>query len=298
LATERTLGVDLELGHIILDIPSVEVRLVTEEEWLPPYLINIFSAGFPTDPRSESEGARHSFVYRVVEIESDAAESGWRVQIESNQLMTAKTRDELVTGLENIISDRVARSLNEYQLFHSGALSRNGKGILIPGQSGAGKSTTSAALAFGGFEYFSDDVAVFGPDGTLRPFPKVLAMKYRGWEVISNHYPETSEAVVFSTGGKGVTYLQPPFLPSEVSSAGVPIDLIFIPRRDDVAAPVIEKISKSDVVKVLTQESLDLELRGQSAFDFLINLTQGAECYALNVLDLSSAIGAVKDLTD
>lgn len=294
------MGVDHNSGHLVLDTPSVEVRVVTEEKWLPSLLVDIFSAGYPADPGSERKNSKGSLVYRVVEIENenDSPDRIWQVLVEANQLLTARTQDELVTGLENIISDRVARSLGDYQLFHSGALSRNGHGILIPGQSGAGKSTTSAALAFAGFEYFSDDVAVFGSDGLLRPFPKVLAMKPRGWEVISNHYPDSSDAVVYSTGQDGVTYLRPPVAPDKKSSNGVSVDLVFIPHRDEPEAVVVEKIAKSEVVKVLTQESLDLELLGQSAFDSLIKLTQGADCYSLNVLDLGAAIRAVKNLTE
>ena len=286
-------------GHLILDAPSVEVRLVTEEEWLPGYLVDIFSASLPDQHGVDRTRSRNAFVYRVARVDDDGGAPTWRVTIAANQLITARTRNELVTGLENVISDRVARSLSGFQLFHSGALTRNGHGILIPGASGAGKSTTSAALAFAGFEYCTDDVAVFGKDRRLRPFPKVLALKPPGWQVISDRYPESSESIAYSAGTDGVTYLRPPVLPSADSAlAGVPVDLIFLPRKDDPGAPVVEKISKSEVVKVLTEESLDLQLLGGSAFEDLIDLVRGADCYALNVLDLGNATEAVGELTE
>jgi hypothetical protein len=40
---------------------------------------------------------------------------------------------------------------------HAGALSRQGRGILLPGTSGAGKSTTTVALVRAGFDFLGDD---------------------------------------------------------------------------------------------------------------------------------------------
>ena len=297
-ATERALAANPESGHQVVDTPSVEIRVDTEEDWLPECLANIFSAGLPADDSINTEGAKQVLVYKVRRETNDDGELVWRIDPTAFPKFSAVAKYELVTGLENSISNRLARSLNEFQLFHSGALTRNGHGILIPGASGAGKSTTTAALAFSGFAYCTDDVAVFGMDRGLRPFPKVLALKPPGWKVISTHYRESAEAVVYSSGQDGVTYLRPPVLPSaESSMTGVPVDHIFLPRKDDPNAPVIDKISKTEVVKVLTEESLDLQLLRGAAFEGLIDLVRDAECYTLNVLDLSAAVEAVKELT-
>jgi len=301
LATERALSENLDRGpwHLIVDAPSVEVRLDTAESSLAGYLEDIFSAGVPGSSRTESAGVKVPIHCEVQYVVDAGQEPSLRVIVDKRQVMTVKSQDELVTALENTISNRLARSLTEYRLFHSGALTRNGHGILIPGASGAGKSTTTAALAFAGFEYCTDDVAVFGKDRRLRPFPKVLALKPPGWKVISTYYPESAEAVIYSSGSDGVTYLRPPVLPgAESSLAGVPVDLIFLPRKDDPGAPVVDKISKTEVVKVLTEESLDLQLLRGTAFEGLIDLVRGAECYALNVLNLTEAVEAVKDLTE
>lgn len=43
------------------------------------------------------------------------------------------------------------------QMFHAGLIARDGAGILLPGESGSGKSTTSLASAAQGLEYLGDD---------------------------------------------------------------------------------------------------------------------------------------------
>jgi len=40
---------------------------------------------------------------------------------------------------------------------HAAGLARQGKGVLVPGASGSGKSTTSVALVRAGFDFLSDD---------------------------------------------------------------------------------------------------------------------------------------------
>ncbi len=43
------------------------------------------------------------------------------------------------------------------QLVHAGAMAKNGKGVLIPGQSGSGKSTSCLNLLQAGYDYLGDD---------------------------------------------------------------------------------------------------------------------------------------------
>lgn len=58
------------------------------------------------------------------------------------------------------------RRLNVLQL-HAAVLERNGKGVLIAGASGTGKSTASAALVGGGYSLLSDDRAFLAGAGAV-----------------------------------------------------------------------------------------------------------------------------------
>jgi hypothetical protein len=284
---------------LIVDAPSLEIWVNAREDWLLDCVSDIFSAGLPISEPVESVESKSVQTYEVSLEVDESGNPRWRADSGNERIFDVSSHSELVTGLENAISNTLARSLDGFQLIHSGALIRNGHGILIPGASGAGKSTTTAAFALSGFQYCTDDVAVFGSDRKLRPFPKVLALKPPGWKVISANYPESQKSVIFRADDDGVTYLRAPLLPDDTTSMnGVPIDLILLPRKDDVAAPAIEKISKSDVIRVLTEESLDLQILRSTAFDGLIDIVREAECYALNVLDLPAAVEAVKNLTE
>jgi len=64
------------------------------------------------------------------------------------------------------------------QLFvHGGAVGWNGRAIIFPGKSRAGKSTLVAELVKAGATYFSDEYAVLDCQGRVHPFAKPLSLR-------------------------------------------------------------------------------------------------------------------------
>ena len=69
----------------------------------------------------------------------------------------------------------------EFVLVHAGALAHRGKGILLVGPPFAGKTTLSVALAEGGLDYYSDDLApIHRESGALHPFRRAAAIRRNG----------------------------------------------------------------------------------------------------------------------
>lgn len=71
----------------------------------------------------------------------------------------------------------IAENSPEYIFVHAGAVSWKGKGIVIPGDSFAGKTTLVTELVRLGAEYYSDDFALFDDEGRLHPFPRPLSIR-------------------------------------------------------------------------------------------------------------------------
>jgi len=59
---------------------------------------------------------------------------------------------------------------------HAGAVGWRGKAIVIPGNSGAGKTTLTAALVRAGATLLSDEHAVLDRQGRVHPYPRPLRM--------------------------------------------------------------------------------------------------------------------------
>ena len=76
-------------------------------------------------------------------------------RLDRPQLLLALVGEAVQTLISDIASGVVA---------HAGAVSWDGKGIIIPGTTGAGKSSICAWLAHRGFEYLTDECVVLQPE--------------------------------------------------------------------------------------------------------------------------------------
>jgi len=100
---------------------------------------------------------------------------------------------------------------DDFAAIHAAALARNGLCFLIPGESGQGKSTLSAALAAAGFRLLGDDTIVLARE-TLeaRAIPFSICLKEGSWPLLASRFPALVERPVHLRGdGKIVRYLAP-----------------------------------------------------------------------------------------
>jgi hypothetical protein len=67
---------------------------------------------------------------------------------------------------------------------HAAAVSRGGRGVLLPAAAGSGKSTLAAGCALAGWELVADDTTVLEEPGLLRPLPIALCLKEGSWPVL------------------------------------------------------------------------------------------------------------------
>jgi len=72
---------------------------------------------------------------------------------------------------------RVALHAPDRLFLHAAAVAWQGRAIVIPGHSHAGKSTLTAALLRAGAGYLSDEYAVLDAEGVVHPFARPLHMR-------------------------------------------------------------------------------------------------------------------------
>ena len=72
---------------------------------------------------------------------------------------------------------------------HAGALSRDGKGIILPGTSGAGKSTLTTWLTRRGYNYLSDElIFIKEKSWIVEAFPRPITIKARGLSALRGEF--------------------------------------------------------------------------------------------------------------
>lgn len=97
------------------------------------------------------------------------------------RLARSMEMDEIFERLESELHIMVALWAQEDHLFvHAGVVGWKGKAIVIPGRSHSGKTTLVSALMQAGATYYSDDMAIFDPQGLVHPYPVPLAMREEG----------------------------------------------------------------------------------------------------------------------
>lgn len=97
-----------------------------------------------------------------------------------DQMLVAKDMPlkELQDRFSAISSVAVADLSDEKLFVHCGVAGWQGKAILIPGRSHAGKSTLVSELVKAGASYYSDEFAVLDDEGHISAYPKPLSMRH------------------------------------------------------------------------------------------------------------------------
>ena len=126
----------------------------------------------------------------------------------------------------------VATRAHRYLLLHAASVERHGRVLLLPGASGAGKTTLCAMLAARGWRLFSDEFAVIDPrSGRCRPLPRALSLKNDGIALARTVFPDAVFAPSFDGAAKGtLSYMAAPGDAVRRSDDDAPPALVVLPR--------------------------------------------------------------------
>jgi hypothetical protein len=97
----------------------------------------------------------------------------------SDQERLIRTGDsrEAFELLESDLRLHIATKAQDRLFVHAGVVGWQGKAIVLPGRSYAGKTTLVAALVRAGATYYSDEYALFDAQGRVHPFAKKLSIR-------------------------------------------------------------------------------------------------------------------------
>lgn len=180
---------------------------------------------------------------------------------------------------------------------HSAAAAIGGRGLMLLGESGAGKSTTSAALGAAGWDVLSDDISiVWHPDA-----PKV-APATTGMCV----WPDSRLALgldvtrcVAMPGYPGKMRFVPG---NEINTALVPLDALVFLERGEGDAPVISAISGAEAMTRASHQRIRFNPDDpageemQATFAALWKIASVTPCYRLSTPRDYGALPSVVDL--
>lgn len=141
------------------------------------------------------------------------------------------------------LSDRSTGGL----LLHAAAVCRGARTVLLPGESGAGKSSLAAWLTSNGFDYLTDEL-VFIPSGTFRviPFVRPLSLKASARQTVASDVIDFKALGAASLTSEEASLIQPAAF-GAIGQASTPELAAIVFPRFSLGAPLrIEPLSKAD----------------------------------------------------
>jgi hypothetical protein len=167
---------------------------------------------------------------------------------------------------------------------HATALEKNGKGILIPGNSGRGKTTSFISLLRSGYRYLSDDHPLMRDAGThvdLLPFP----IKINVTEETIAFFPElrTAPAHVLPPRFPKRAFHAEELYATSIGDCCRPAIVLF-PHVVDAPSSHLESLPKSRALELLLPQALlvyDSEV-ARREFQVLVKVVQQVDCYRLH----------------
>ncbi|MEN3974691.1 HprK-related kinase A [Emcibacter sp. SYSU 3D8] len=192
----------------------------------------------------------------------------------------------------------VATRTLTHLILHAAVVARNGRAVILPGQSGQGKSTLCAALVARGWRHMSDEFALLDPSSlAITAHPRPISLKNSSLAVVADFAPQLEQSQAFEGTPKGtIGYVRPARAAVEAASqAAAPVAVVF-PRFDPAEAPSLDPMGKAAAFIALTACSVNYREFGHAGFDAISRLVDGHAMLGASYPDTESAVALLEQV--
>ena len=175
-------------------------------------------------------------------------------------------------------------------------MGRQGK-ILIPAQTGKGKSTLTACLLKQGFQLINDDVVPVNADGSVTALNLPLKIKSGSWDVISPLYPELNHLRPVERQHICLKYL--PITADERCQHGSQhtLDWLIVPEYAPEFPPVCRQLAGTEALAALL--AAEPHLTQTLTPDYLQQIVRwvtGLKAFSLRYRSSEEALSLLRDM--
>jgi len=192
----------------------------------------------------------------------------------------------------------IAMRGHRFLMLHAGVLERGGQALILPAMPGSGKTTLTAALAYRGWRFLSDEFALIDGDrGHVHPLPRAAPLKNNAIDVIRALAPAAEIGPVFEKTRKGtVAHLRPPRDALERQHETAAPAWIVFPRYIAGHDLRIGRLSRSMAFTRLSQNSFNYRILGATGFERLATLIRRCACFSAEYGRLDDIAAALEGL--
>ena len=235
-------GIDAFDSTIRVECANSEIRAALDRYLFPPLPHNEFA------PSSAD-----------IHLSVDHGAEGFSVLIDKKLAASAVSLHDAALAAVKALDDAVVHRMKMFRAVHAGAVLIEGKALLLPGSSHAGKSSLVAELLRRGASHFSDEYALIDDRGRTHSYPRPLLLR--------NGRP-----------------LQSLVLPQELNArfATCPAPVGWILALDYVpdAEWDLHELSQGEAVMLLLRNTPHEMAKAPEMIDFFLRVAADALCFA------------------
>ncbi len=219
-------------------------------------------------------------------VERDA-EGGFVLRRDPGQTVHAPSDGLFLFHFEKDLTIELQRRRSDLYFLHAAALERDGRGLLLVAESGAGKSTTTWGLLHHGFRYASDELAPIDlARREVHGFPHALCLKTDPPEP----YPLPAGTLRTSrTRHVPVNLMPSPLAPGPFA----PETIVFVQYRPELGRPALAPLGRAEAAARLYVQALNALAHPEDGLDAALEIVRGARCFSLEAVALDATCALV-----
>lgn len=190
------------------------------------------------------------------------------------------------------VCHHLARQIRGGLLFHAAALAWQGRGLLLPGEMGAGKTTLAAWLMAQGLDYLTDELVwIPHQSNALQAFGRPLSIKSGAIPVLQDYFELEPSARVLR--GPAACLMLPPPAPGKREAK---LSLMIFARYQPGGAFALQPLSKAQAGLALMQSLINARHLPEHGFAEVTRLAKTVPAYRLSYAQFDQIGNRLSDL--
>lgn len=213
--------------------------------------------------------------------------SGWRLAVDGAPIAAGDTLDEAIARTVSELVEWGCDINSRLLVLHAAGLSQSGRGVLLIGRGGAGKTTLAAALNAEGFGLLGDDVIPVNLDGQLVGIGMSLCLKSGSWPILASRLPNLDHAPLIERFGQRVRFSPPP---GPVMRGPIPMGVFLFPHYRPSGGPTLEPLEPVAVLQRIVEAEPVISTLDSDRLSTLTRWVSSVPAFALTYAHLDQAL--------